>query len=109
MTDRRRLQVRITLDSDMGPVFDWVAAIPERARARELVVLLRVGYAISSGSASRIALAAGDSSELHSKSLTAGRQGMTRTMTSTPNLELQGADATLEIFEAASVTGVPPP
>ena len=108
MKDRRRLQVRVTLDSDMGPLFDWAAAIPERARARELVGLLRIGYAIHSRSAGTIALIAGGSRELHPKPLMDGRQGMGRTATST-NLELQGAEATLEIFEAASVTGVPPP
>ena len=47
---RQRIQVRITLDSDMGPLFHWAAAIPERARARELVGVLRVGFAIGSGS-----------------------------------------------------------
>lgn len=108
MTDRRRLQVRVTLDSDMGSLFDWAASIPERARARELVGLLRVGYAISLGSAGTAAFTAAGPRELHPRALTNGRPAMERTAAFTPNLELQGAEATLEIFDAASVTGVPP-
>lgn len=109
MTDRRRLQVRVTLDSDMGPLFDWVAAVPERARAREVVGLLRVGYAVTSGNACAVSLTAGGSRNGHSTSALDVRQEMAATASSTSNLELQGAEATLEIFEAASVTGVPPP
>lgn len=107
-TDRRRLQVRVTLDSDMGPLFDWAAAIPERARARELVGLLRVGYAISVGNAGTAALTTAYPRELVPKPLATPRPGMERGTVSTPSLELQGAQATLEVFDAASVTGVPP-
>lgn len=113
LTDRRRLQIRVTLDSDMGPLFDWAAAIPERARARELVGLLRVGYAISLGNAGTAVLTAATATELQLKPLTDGRHAAATasasTSTSALNLELQGAEATLEIFDAASVTGVPPP
>lgn len=109
LTDRRRLQIRVTLDSDMGPLFDWAAAIPERARARELVGLLRVGYAISLGNAGTAVLTAAAATELQLKPPTDARQSTATASPSALNLELQGAEATLEIFDAASVTGVPPP
>lgn len=109
MTDRRRLQVRVTLDSDMGRLFDWAAAIPERARARELVGLLRVGYAISSASAGAIPVTGAGSRTGHCPPALDGRHETATTASSTSELELQGAEATLEIFEAAAVTGVPPP
>lgn len=109
LTDRRRLQIRVTLDSDMGPLFDWAAAIPERARARELVGLLRVGYVISLGNAGTAVLTAAGATELQLKPLTDARQAAATASTSALNLELRGAEATLEIFDAASVTGVPPP
>lgn len=108
-TDRRRLQVRITFDSDMGPLFDWVATLPERARAREVVGLLRVGYAMSSGNAGAVFLSAAGPGGMHPTPPMDRRQDMASAKISTPSLELQGAEEALEIFDAASVTGVPPP
>ena len=100
---RQRLQVRVTLDSDMGPLFHWAAAIPERARARELVGVLRVGFAIGSGSAVSLnAVPRGDRPQLPSS-------GGPKVSEPALNLELRAADETLGIVDAASVTGVPPP
>jgi hypothetical protein len=104
MTDgRRRLQVRLTLDSDMGSLFHWAAAIPERARARELVGLLRVGFAVGSGSAIPFHVASRDPGQRK-----VPLPAEARVSASNLNLELQAADETLGIFDATSVTGVPP-
>ena len=104
MTDgRRRLQVRVTLDSDMGPLFHWAAAIPERARARELVGMLRVGFAVGSGSAAPFQTAPRNADQPQITFPTGATVSE-----SALNLELRAADETLGIFEATSVTGVPP-
>jgi hypothetical protein len=100
---RQRIQVRITLDSDMGPLFHWAAAIPERARARELVGVLRVGFAIGSGSTvSFNAVPRRDQPQPPSS-------GGAKVSEPASNLELRAADETLGIFDAASVIGGPPP
>lgn len=104
MTDGRlRLQVRVTLDSDMGPLFHWAAAIPDRARAREVVGLLRVGFAVGSGSATPFHVVSRDVGQPHVPSSEEARVSGSKL-----NLELQAADETLGIFDATSVTGVPP-
>lgn len=98
----------MTLDSDMGALFDWASEVPERARARELVALLRIGYALSTGKVGRAPSSAHASGESRPEVSGRGRdKGAART--SALQLESQGADSTLEIFDAASVTGVPPP
>jgi hypothetical protein len=107
---RQRLQVRVTLDSDMGPVFHWAANIPERARARELVAILRVGYAISTGNAG---IAGVISTALAGEP--DGNMSATRSMgrPAAPilaaGLELRAIEAALDVFDPSAVTGVPPP
>lgn len=100
---RHRLQVRVTLDSDMGPLFHWAAAIPERARARELVGMLRVGFAVGSGNAVPFGAAPRNVDQPQ-----INLPAQATVSESALNLELQAADETLGIFEATSVTGVPP-
>jgi hypothetical protein len=108
MTARRRLQVRVTLDSDMGSLFDWASQIPERARARELVGLLRVGHAIYTGSTAAAATLSRRASEPEAQR--SERPSVSSSIAGPAiALELQGADATLEIFDELSVTAVPPP
>lgn len=40
-----RYQARISLDSDMGALFQWVMALRPGSRTRELINLIRVGFA----------------------------------------------------------------
>jgi hypothetical protein len=40
-----RYQARISLDSDMGELFQWVMALRPGSRTRELINLIRVGFA----------------------------------------------------------------
>lgn len=110
MTDgRRRLQVRVTLDSDMGALFHWASEIPERARARELVGMLRVGYAICTRNASRATSMGSSLGESEANAAANRRADKDKSPLSGASLELQAAEATLQVFDPASVTGVPPP
>lgn len=45
----RRIFVRVTIDESMGELYHWLAALPPAVRSRELVNLVRLGHAISSG------------------------------------------------------------
>jgi hypothetical protein len=45
----QRLQPRVTLDAEMGDLFEWVNALAPGVRARELQYLLRLGYAVHIG------------------------------------------------------------
>lgn len=43
------LQFRITVDLGMGPFRDWLLSLPPTTRSRELLHLMRLGFAISNG------------------------------------------------------------
>lgn len=92
----------------MGSLFAWASSIPERARARELVAVLRVGYALSSGRAG-LTLNSDRGSAERAQSAPDTALSTTTSSESSVKLESQDADAALDIFGAASVTGVPPP
>lgn len=45
----KKLQIRLTLDDEMGPFFEWLAARPVKVRARELIAIARSGFAVVHG------------------------------------------------------------
>lgn len=46
---KEKLQLRLTFDENMGPLFVWLVKLPAKVRAREVMSLLRAGHAIVHG------------------------------------------------------------
>lgn len=46
---KEKLQLRLTFDENMGPLFVWLSKLPAKVRAREVMSLLRAGHAIVHG------------------------------------------------------------
>ena len=46
---RVRLQHRVSIDPDMGALYEWLASLPPATRAREVVYLVRLGAAVHLG------------------------------------------------------------
>ena len=44
-----KLQLRLTLDAGMGEFFVWLVALPAKMRARELITMARIGWAVTHG------------------------------------------------------------
>jgi hypothetical protein len=44
-----RLQLRLTLDAEMGDFFVWLVALPVKVRAREVIAMARIGWAVTHG------------------------------------------------------------
>lgn len=44
-----KLQLRLTFDSGMGEFFVWLVALPVKVRARELIAMARIGWAVTHG------------------------------------------------------------
>lgn len=45
----QRSQTRLSFDADMGELWEWYVSIPERARPREVLFLVQVGFAAMKG------------------------------------------------------------
>lgn len=46
---KEKLQLRLSFDENMGPLFTWLVTLPAKVRAREVMSLLRAGHAIVHG------------------------------------------------------------
>jgi len=44
-----KLQLRLTLDAEMGDFFVWLVALPVKVRAREFIAMARIGWALTHG------------------------------------------------------------
>lgn len=45
----KKIQIRLTLDDEMGPFFKWLASLPQKVRAREFIAAARTGYGVVYG------------------------------------------------------------
>lgn len=48
-TARQRYTGRLVIDHKMGELYDWVSTLSGRARSRELLNLVRLGFHVSKG------------------------------------------------------------
>jgi len=45
----KKMQIRLTLDEEMGPFFKWLSERPQKVRAREFIAVARTGFGVLYG------------------------------------------------------------
>lgn len=110
-----RIQSRLSIDPDMGEIYDWLIGLSPVVRGRELLHAARLGHAVLRGQALLAAPALGIPAPpgAHAASPEIGRQEQTELALSEPpepiDIVRQAEQADLQVLAGWSLEGMLPP